>query len=225
MDQLEKTADHYLVRTRMKNRGGEALLVDPGSPGNLAGDEWSDRMAEVARSAGFPAPTRTPLEKVLEVGGVGSGSQQATHSHRHHLALPGGQAATYEAPVLPNSSVPALLGRQTLREQRAVIDCFNNRMYRIGPGGYSLQLSPGSSQFQLEESHAGHLMLPCDLYHELGMAHRSSSKSTMALAAAPVSTASSTAPTSEATARTRTRTKSPTSANSSATLGGPSRRN
>ncbi|CAK0831488.1 unnamed protein product [Prorocentrum cordatum] len=143
VDQFENASgETYLVRTRMKDRSGEALLVDPGSPGNLTGDEWGNRMAARQQQAGRPPPVRTPLERVLEVGGVGSGSQQATHAHRYQLALQGGQAATYEAPVLPNSSVPALLGRASLRDQRILLDCFNNRMYRIGPGGYSLQLSP-----------------------------------------------------------------------------------
>ncbi|CAK0801133.1 unnamed protein product, partial [Prorocentrum cordatum] len=155
VDQFENASgETYLVRTRMKDRSGEALLVDPGGPGNLTGDEWGNRMAARQQQAGRPPPIRTPLDRVLEVGGVGSGSQQATHAHRYQLALQGGQAATYEAPVLPNSSVPALLGRASLRDQRILLDCFNNRMYRIGPGGYSLQLSPGSSQYHLEESHA-----------------------------------------------------------------------
>ncbi|CAK0813698.1 unnamed protein product, partial [Prorocentrum cordatum] len=155
VDQFENASgETYLVRTRMKDRSGEALLVDPGSPGNLTGDEWGNRMAARQQQAGRPPPVRTPLDRVLEVGGVGSGSQQATRAHRYQLALQGGQAATYEAPVPPNSSVPALLGRAPLRDQRILLDCFNNRMYRIGPGGYSLQLSPGSSQYHLEESHA-----------------------------------------------------------------------
>eukprot|EP00959_Pyramimonas_sp_CCMP1952_P170231 3556391-Pyramimonas_sp.AAC.1 len=68
-------------------------------------------MAEKPRQAGLPPSVRTPLGKALEVGGVGSGSQRATYSHRYQLALEGGQATTYEAPVLPNSSAPALLGR------------------------------------------------------------------------------------------------------------------
>ncbi|CAK0852886.1 unnamed protein product, partial [Prorocentrum cordatum] len=146
VDQFEDAVgETYLVRTRMQNRGGEALLVDPGSPGNLTGDEWGNRMAARQQQAGRPPPVRTPLDRVLEVGGVGSGSQQATRAHRYQLALQGGQAATYEAPVLPNSSVPELLGRASLRDQRILLDCFNNRMYRIGPGGYSLQLSPDGS--------------------------------------------------------------------------------
>jgi hypothetical protein len=179
----------------MKNRSGEALLVDPGSPGNLTGDEWSERMADAARRAGVPEPVHRPLDRVLEVGGVGSGSQRATHSHQFQIVLPGGEAATYEAPVLPNSNVPALLGRQSLRDQRTLVDCFNNRLYRIGPGGYSLQLSPGSAQYELEESHAGHLMLPCDLYEDLATTRSSGSTRTMALTTSTAEAAAS--PTSQ----------------------------
>ena len=145
IEQLEAAApdaDHsYLVKTRMKNKDGEALLVDPGSLGNLTGDEWSKRMAASAQRHGRAGPREIPLDNVLEVGGVGNGSQQAKVAHRHELMMEGGRPATYEAPVLPNSSVPALLGRSTLKAQRCLLDCYNNQLYRIGPGGYTLQLS------------------------------------------------------------------------------------
>ena len=143
---------------------------------------------------------------------MGSGSQQATHSHCYQLALEGGQAATYEAPVLPNSSVPALLGRKSLRDQRTLLDCFNNRMYRIGPGGYSLQLSPGSAQYHLEESHAGHLMLPCDLYDEMTASRSSGPTRAMTLTTSTAAetaaqqAASSPTPTSASVSTKRTTT-------------------
>ena len=228
VDQLgDSNGDTYLVRTRMKNRSGEALLVDPGSPGNLTGDEWGNRMAESQRKAGLPPPSQALLDQALDVGGVGSGSQRATHAHRYQLALQGGEHATYEAPVLPNSSVPALLGRKTLRDQRVLLDCFNNRMYRIGPGGYSLQLSPGSAQYHLEESHAGHLMLPCDAFDELATSRSSGSARMLALATSPIPSSTdptmASAPTSaKRRAGMGTGTTSSTTSGSGAPKGGAS---
>eukprot|EP00973_Karenia_brevis_P044642 6182743-Karenia_brevis.AAC.1 len=37
-------------------------------------------------------------------------------------------------------------------------------MYQLGPGGYKIMLSPGTRTYELEESHAGHLMLPCSRF-------------------------------------------------------------
>ena len=73
----------------------------------------------------------------------------------------GGEAENFQAPVLTESDVPALLGIRTLKTRRAVIDCFTGRMYLIGAGGYKLKLSPGSRELNLEASHSGHWLLPC----------------------------------------------------------------
>jgi len=162
IDATEPTeGDNYLVRTRMKSKPGEALLVDPGSPENLCGDAWSRRMQQAATDAGRPNATYTPLAQKLEVGGVGTGTQTATHAVKVAIGLPGGIEGTFEAPEIPNSTIPALLGQKALMKARVVLDCYNKKMYRVGPGGYKMSLSPGSEVQQLEESHAGHLMLPC----------------------------------------------------------------
>ena len=70
----EEASDSYLVKTRMKGREGEALLIDPGSPDNLCGDEWSERMRIAAVQAGRPTTTSSPMRNPLEVGGVGIGT-------------------------------------------------------------------------------------------------------------------------------------------------------
>jgi hypothetical protein len=44
---------------------------------------------------------------------------------------------------------------------RVLLDCYNLKFFRVGAGGYRLSLSPGSKMNDLEESHSGHLMLPC----------------------------------------------------------------
>ena len=73
----------------------------------------------------------------------------------------GPQDGTYTAPVLPESRCPGLLGQEHMREHRMILDTYNNKAYTIGPGGYQIHLSTGSRIFDLAESAAGHLMLPC----------------------------------------------------------------
>ena len=51
-----------------------------------------------------------------------------------------------------------------MKEKRCLIDTFTGRIYLVGPGGYELKLSPGSIQYDLVESSAGHLMLPCSRF-------------------------------------------------------------
>ena len=79
----------------------------------------------------------------------------------HHLSLGNGRIDKYVAPELPNSSTPALLGGDTLKELGAVIDPRNRKLFLWGPGGYEITLSPGSEAYDLEDSQKGHLMLPC----------------------------------------------------------------
>ena len=153
----------YLVKTRLASGVGCALLVDTGSPDNLCSDEFSKELAAAAAAAERPAPIYRPMPP-LAVGGIGKGIQTATSRVELPIGLGHDLEATYSAPELPNSSVPGLLGRKALREHRVLLDCFNNKFYTIGPGGYKLQLSPGSNVRDLEESPAGHLMLPCTRY-------------------------------------------------------------
>ena len=121
-------------------------------------------MQAAALSANRPVVKYQNLQRPLEVGGIGRGTQQALQSGLHPIGLSDGTDAVYEAPILPNSGTPALLGQKSLKKMRGVLDCFNNKLYRIGPGGYRMQLSPGSVVYPLEESHAGHLMLPCSRF-------------------------------------------------------------
>ena len=123
----------------MKDRDGEALLVDPGSPDNLCGDEWSERMNAEALRAGRPGAVWKPMPNPIEVGGIGTGTQKATHKRAHRLGLANGKEASYESPILPQSNTPALLGQRSLKTLRALIDCFTGRLYFIGPGRYQIE--------------------------------------------------------------------------------------
>ena len=164
------TTKTALVKTRMKSAPGVALLVDPGSPENLCGvHQWSQRMREAAKAAGKPELSYKRVQQPMEVGGVGTGSQCATHAVIHHIGLDN-EEPLYEVLEFLHASTAALLGQKSLKKVRCLLDCFNNKLYRIRPGGYKLLLSPGSGTLALEESHAGYLMLPCTRYSSHGQA-------------------------------------------------------
>ena len=63
-----------------------------------------------------------------------------------------------------DAKTPALLGQRSMKKLRTLIDTFTGKMFLVGPGGYEIRLSPGSEVHSLEESPAGHLMLPCSRF-------------------------------------------------------------
>ena len=161
----EKSEDHFLIRTSMRSRAGEGLLVDPGSPDNLVGSAWSKRMSELMVGAGGPPPVYEP--HYLEVGGVGQGSQRAHQKVKHTICMPTVDgppvAGTYEAPEIESDRVPALLGLKSLSKMRAIMDMdpAHPRLIVPGPGGVQMQMAPGTVVYPLEPTHSGHLLLPC----------------------------------------------------------------
>ena len=72
--------------------------------------------------------------------------------------------ARFKGPDLQGTSLPGIIGQRTLKENRCLIDCFNLELYIIGPGGFRIELSPGSDKFKLEESEDGHPILPCGIF-------------------------------------------------------------
>eukprot|EP00973_Karenia_brevis_P092198 12411254-Karenia_brevis.AAC.1 len=77
----------------MENNTGEALLVDPGSPENLVGEQWSQRQRDECKRSGRPQPHYVKMDHPLEVGGVGSGTQVATYRATHAIGFGNGHEA------------------------------------------------------------------------------------------------------------------------------------
>ena len=140
---------------------GVPLLVDTGSPGNLCGDEWSHEMATESTTKVDRTPQYAKRDRTLTCRGVGTGSQSSDWDVRHTIALGTGRVDTFTAPELPDSCVPGILCRNSMKSLRNLIDTFTGVVYMVGPGGYELRLSPGSEKHDLQESSMGHLMLPC----------------------------------------------------------------
>ena len=124
----------YHANTRPED-GSMALLIDPGSVGNLCGDRWAEELSRKAREHGFQGKFRRRA-KPLRVSGVGAGSQQCINEYSLPIALFKGDASSatksvYEAPGVMNSDLPGLLGLASLRRLRAILDLDNMKLHLV----------------------------------------------------------------------------------------------
>ena len=71
---------------------------------------------------------------------------------------------TFTAPVIENSSCPALLGQQSLGQHRAIFDCHNKVLYLCAPGEVETRVPEGSEKLPLGQAPSGHLILPISDY-------------------------------------------------------------
>jgi len=160
------TACQYHTDTRLRD-GRLGLLVDPGSRGNLAGSSWIRLAASKAIHFG-KNPTEEKRKQALSVMGVGNGSQTCAYDVKMPITLRNKQGApvtgNFTTPVVDHSELPALLGLQSLRDSRAILDLGTMNIHFAGPGGAEIALSPGSETFQCEISPSGHLIIPCCEY-------------------------------------------------------------
>ena len=154
----------YHVETQLPG-GRQALLLDIGSVGNLAGDQWVRRQAAKAVAAGG-RPQQRKRDRPLTVRGVGRGGERCTHNCCLPVAMlaSDGQPTmgTFDTPTVPNSELPALLGLSAARESRMIIDAARNKVYMVGLGDYDLEraLPPGTTVFDCVTAPSGHMMLP-----------------------------------------------------------------
>ena len=151
----------YHTKTRLRN-GKAALLVDPGAHGNLVGSQTMAQLVAQAASFGHSSQRRR-LTKQMSVEGVGKHAQVAQHEQEVAIGFKDERgnlhAGKFSAPVIEDSALPPLWGRQSLAAQRALLDLGNNRLVLPGPGGVDLRLSPGSMSLPLTLSESGHLLL------------------------------------------------------------------
>ena len=156
--------------TELRSKTGKpALLLDIGSVGNLSGDQFArEQTKEVILAKRQNQIEQTRRSRPLNVSGVGTGSQACTHNVQLPVAVQldngaGFLEGTYTAPIVPNSSLPALLGLEACHRERAIIDCLNNKLYLAGDGDFDLlkALPPGTKVISLELAPSGHMMIPC----------------------------------------------------------------
>ena len=73
---------------------------------------------------------------------------------------------TFTTPTINNSSLPALLGLNSLINVGALMDFRNMQIHFTGPGPleYTSHLPEGTQTFELQRAPSGHVMLPCCKY-------------------------------------------------------------
>jgi hypothetical protein len=126
-------------------------------------------MADKAIKAGRNV-SQGKLPKPLKVAGVGNGTNEAKWEVHVPIALADmdGNVSLHEyrVPVIGDEGkeLPALLGLQSLARQNSILEMAPGNEYLTlpGPGGYSINWSPGTVRYKLEQSPSGHLLLPCD---------------------------------------------------------------
>ena len=147
--------------------GRWGLLVDPGSWGNLVGGDFLRQVAAHAIREGQPVAQKK-RDQPLTVGGVGAGTQQCLWNGQLPTALRRADGtyslSTFTAPVIENSSCPALLGQQSLEQHRAILDCHNKVLYLCAPGEVEIKVPEGSEKLPLIQAPSGHLILPISDY-------------------------------------------------------------
>ena len=149
-----------------------AIIVDPGAWTNLAGGKWVRQMGDRAQKHARK-PKQEKLKKPLEVQGVGRGTQSANWSTRMPIVVLNkeGDAVEqiYEVPTLEGedgADIPALLGLRSMRAKDAVLEMAPGKecLTFPGPGGYTINWSPGTVHIPLEVAPSGHYVIPCDAF-------------------------------------------------------------
>ena len=151
---------------------GPALLVEPGSWGNLSGSKWMEEAASRAIKSGLDGQIKeTQRKHPLKVSGVCKNDESASYDVHVPITLQTAEGRPitggFEAAVIENSRLPALLGLKTLIDQRAILnfsDPDNLTMSFGGPGKTPIDYAPGTDIFLLQQAPTGHLMLPCAVH-------------------------------------------------------------
>ena len=155
----------------------EGLLVDVGAHDNLVGEEWVRRVQALRAEMGLSDVTFERLTTPLRVEGVGKDAQTCYEKAIVPIALASGETGTFSAPMVPNSSIPALYGQKSLRSNRALIDTTASQLHLLGPGDFRLATPPGSRVYELADSPSGHMILPVTEFAAVAQASRAAASS------------------------------------------------
>jgi len=114
----------FHVQTRLPD-GRPSLIVDPGSVGNLCGDEWARSVAATAHKYGHN-PSYAKRDRPLRVQGVGNGAQSCGYDCTLPIALRQKDKSVaigkLVTPTVSKSDLPGLLGLAALTKNRGILD-------------------------------------------------------------------------------------------------------
>ena len=142
--------NHSVTQIRGRREG---LVVDTGATDNLSGHAWMDRQTEIAKTNAIDT-TYGDFDRPI----VGKTTDRA-EQRAQILWASAVELCWFDTPVLhsePERFVPGLWGLNS-QQRRNLIDTGGNIP---GPGGFMIQLSPGSRAIRCEHAVPGHMILP-----------------------------------------------------------------
>ena len=163
---------HSFLSSTQLASGEISILVDPGAWTNLIGNKLALQLAQKAANAGHKL-TQRKLTEPLYVAGVGSGTQKAEWCVNFPIAINDrdGNSSTlhrFEAPVVEGDGdhLPGLLGLRSMRARKGVLEMTEGeeRLTFPGPGGYTINWSPGTLHVPLRTAPSGHLVIVVDAF-------------------------------------------------------------
>ena len=142
--------------------------MDPGSFCSLLGAKLAREATKKALAAGYKVTQNriTPLH----VAGVGNGVQTCNWELCIEAAVPTEngppELLTWKAPIVEGAGedLPGLLGMDSLKLNRAIIDIEGKRLIYPGAGKIEWKFPPGTRVIPLVDSPSGHLCVPIDCY-------------------------------------------------------------
>ena len=162
-------------RTKTKVHGCNTILVDPGSMINIVGAETEKEFSRTAKENGLQVKY-ADRPNILKVNGVGEGHTACLKTASIPVAIRQKDrpttVTTYNTNIATGCGehLPAIIGSSSLREHNAVLILRKNGEETLvfpGEGGYKIQWEAGAQVMDLERAPSGHLVLPCDNFHDL----------------------------------------------------------
>jgi hypothetical protein len=159
-----KTA--YLTSNPHKDKH-TTVLIDAGSVVNICGAQWAGAVGQEAEARG-DKPTYEKRAVPLRISGVGSGHQEAIFDAvlPVRFPTPAGESTsgTIRLATVEQSTLPGLIGLQTLRANHCIIDFRTLEMHALPAEEvkkFTVSKPPGTQTFQCVLTPSGHLGLPC----------------------------------------------------------------
>ena len=164
---MEDRYHSFLAAVRLEEEDGASLLIDTGAVHALSGDEWFGEHINAVKRAGLGHLIKEKPTSVV-VSGVGKDSEQCKTIQSVPGVLEDGSMMTFEAPKIPKSTVPALLGMQTLDEQNMGVLPWSNQLVKIPKGKeHEIQWPQGTTFINCKRARTGHMMLPIGNFKKL----------------------------------------------------------
>ena len=138
----------------------------------MVGSRTASHMATVSFLKSGKKTEQKKREHPLRISGIGKGFDTCDWNCKIPISLPslGGNSlpCTFEAPVVPNSDLPALFGLRSMNSTRTIIDTTTMKIHLVGPGDYDFEklLPAGTKTIKCEASPSGHLVIPTDEFRK-----------------------------------------------------------